>query len=195
MKLLYTTTVTLIMVMDPLGNVPLALSVLRQIKPKRRMAILLRESLFAFFILAVFLFWGGFILDGLSITQEALQVAGGMILFLIAIKMIFPPTDETRETVVTEPFLVPLAIPMIAGPSAIATVILFSTQYTEQMPTLFLALVIASVILMAVLLFANQLQRVLGEKGLIAVERLMGMLLTTIAVQMFMDGVHGYLCK
>lgn len=195
MKLLYTTTITLIMVMDPLGNIPIALSVLNQVKPSKRNVVLLREAFFAFVILAIFLFWGNYILAGLSITQAALRIAGGIILFLIALKMIFPPVEEKREKVTIEPFIVPLAIPMIAGPSAIATVILFSTQSPDQMSVLFLGLVIAAAVSGVILLFGTQLRRILGEKGLIAIERLMGMLLTTIAVQMFMDGVQDYVVQ
>ena len=119
-------------------------------------------------------------------------MAGGIILFLIALKMIFPPDHPVREQIHSEPFVVPLAIPMIAGPSAIATIVLFSTQSEGQLAVLFLALVIASAISAIVLLFSTQLSHILGEKGLIAVERLMGMLLTTIAVQMFLDGMSHY---
>ncbi len=193
MQLLYTAAITLIVVMDPLGNIPIALTILAQMDPNRRKIILLRESFFAFLILTVFLFWGNYILEGLHITPAALRISGGIILFLIALKMIFPVEKDARaREIATEPFFVPIAIPLIAGPSAIATVILFATQMPDHTFLLFLALVIASLVSAVTLLFGMQLRRLLGRKGLIAIERLMGMMLTTIAVQMFLDGVQDY---
>lgn len=180
--------------MDPLGNVPLFLSLLSQVDVKRRITIILRESLFAFLILTVFLFGGDDILEGLHITEQALGIAGGIILFLIAIKMIFPPENNNNkpERAIGEPFIVPLAIPLIAGPSAMTTVILFASQEPEHTGKWFIALALASTISTLTLLFADQLRKLLGQKGLIAIERLMGMVLTTVAVQMFLTGLETY---
>src|SRR5579885_2910363 len=115
---LYSATITLILVMDPLGNVPLFLSVLNNVEPKRRQRIILRETFIAFIILALFLFFGQYILEGMHISEPALQIAGGIILFLIAIRMIFPHESlEDRGKQKEEPFIVPLAVPIIAGPS------------------------------------------------------------------------------
>lgn len=190
---LFTAFITLVLVMDAAGNVPIFLSLLKDIEPKRRQLIVLREMLVAFLILTLFLFFGSPILSGLNISEAALEIAGGIILFLIAIRMIFPLKDQYQdEQLDGEPFIVPLAIPLIAGPSALATVIIFATQEPERMGVWFLALVLASSFGLLMLLSANLLMKLLGKKGLMAVERLMGMILTTVAVQMFLDGIRLY---
>lgn len=193
---LYTAAITLFLVMDPLGNVPVFLSILHPIEPKKRSIIILRETFIAFLILTAFVFAGQNILNGLSITQPAISIAGGIILFMIAIKMIFPTQQgenlRTREPITEEPFIVPLAIPLIAGPSAMAAILLFTNEAPDKIMTCFAALIIASVACTLILLFANQLRKILGQKGLIAIERLMGMILTTLAVQMFLNGLGKY---
>lgn len=190
---LYSATFTLILVMDPLGNVPAFLSILNTVEPQRRTKIVLRESLIAFLILTLFLFAGKSILHGLNISEPALGIAGGIILFLISLKMIFPhETDNVRERQVGEPFIVPLAIPLVAGPSAITTVILLASQEPTKIWHWFIALAIAAVICTIILGFAGQLRKLLGQKGLIATERLMGMVLTTISVQMLLTGLQQY---
>ena len=149
-----------------------------------------------FLILTTFLFAGQNILNSLSITQPALSIAGGIILFMIAIKMIFPQqygeNARSRESIAGEPFIVPLAIPLIAGPSAMATILLFTNESPDKIMIWFAALTIASLACTVVLLFGNQLRKFLGQKGLIAIERLMGMILTTLAVQMFLNGLAKY---
>lgn len=191
---IYSATITLFLVMDPLGNIPIFLSILSPVDAKRRALIILRESFIAFIILAVFLFGGKTILHSLNITEQALGIAGGIILFLIALKMIFPPEEvnNLRERAIGEPFIVPLAIPLLAGPSAMTTVTLFGTQAPGQNAKWFIALAIASTLSTSILLFAIQLRKILGQKGLIAMERLMGMVLTTVAVQMFLSGLDAY---
>ncbi|MBB72328.1 MAG: hypothetical protein CMF50_08015 [Legionellales bacterium] len=189
---LLTATITLILVMDPLGNVPVFLSLLKDVDNKRRPIVIIRESIIAFGILALFLFSGKYIMTGLGISESALGIAGGIILFLIAIRMIFPPAEHAREKPIGEPFIVPLAVPLIAGPSALAMILLFATQHPERMGQLFVAISLASLCSLLILLFANGLRKYLGEKGLIAIERLMGMILTTIAVQMFLTGIDHY---
>ena len=187
---IYSAAVTLYLVMDPLGNIPIFLSLLKQVDVKRRTRIILRESLIAFGILTLFLFCGKTILNSLKISDEALSIAGGIILFLIAIKMLFPsPTRYAAdETLAEEPFIVPMAIPFIAGPSAMTTVILFASQVPNQMGHLFMAVAVASLASTLTLLAATPLQKLLGPKVIAALERLMGMILTTIAVQMFLTG-------
>lgn len=185
---------TLILVMDPIGNVPAFLAILSPVDAKRRARIVLRESLIAFIILSGFLFAGKHILQSLSITTPALGIAGGIILFLIAIKMIFPPETETpRERAIGEPFIVPLAIPLLAGPSALTTVTLLGSQNPHYDWEWFIALAIAATVCTLILIFANQLRKILGQKGLVAMERLMGMVLTTVSVQMFLNGLTTYL--
>jgi multiple antibiotic resistance protein len=191
---IYTATVTLILVLDPLGNIPMFLSVLNCVDPARRKAIILRETVIAFFILLIFLFFGQHILESMQISGPALSISGGIILFLIALKMIFPheETNHQRPHLTGEPFIVPLAIPLVAGPSAMAVVMLLANQAPDKMWHWALALLIACSICTITLVFADVLRKILGERGLIAIERLMGMILTTMAVQMFLSGIEAF---
>jgi multiple antibiotic resistance protein len=191
---LYTAALTLILVLDPLGNIPLFLSVLNHVDVKKRQHIILRESFVAFIILTLFLFFGQYILEGMHISQPALQIAGGIILFLIAIRMIFPKNgNEDNSQSNVEPFIVPLAVPLIAGPSAMTVVMLLAHQAPDNLPRWFIALSIAWLVTTIILVFADFLRKILGERGLTAIERLMGMILTTMAVQMFLTGLEQFL--
>lgn len=185
---LYSAIITLILIMDPLGNIPVFLSILNKVPAAKRRQIILRESCIAFIILIFFLFFGQYILEKMSISPPALSISGGIILFLISIRMIFPHHEETNSYQKTEPFIVPLAIPLIAGPSTITMVMLLANQAPHQMFQWFTALTIAWFITTLILISANFFSKILGERGLIAVERLMGMILTTMAVQMFLTG-------
>lgn len=190
---IYSAALTLFLVLDPIGNIPAYLAILSPVDAKRRALIVLRESIFAFLILVLFLFAGKHILNGLNITEPALGISGGIILFLIALKMIFPHEEQSgRERSIGEPFIVPLAVPLVAGPSALTTVTLFGSQEPEHLFEYFIALLIAAASCTIILLFATQLRKFLGQKGLIAMERLMGMVLTTVAVQMFLNGLQTY---
>lgn len=186
---LYTETLTLILVMDPLGNIPLFLSVLKNYDAPTQRRIIFRETAIAFFILIFFLFFGKYMLQGFGITTEALSIAGAIVLFLIAIRMVFPPENKSVEEA-EEPFIVPLAVPLTAGPSAIAMVMLFVAKSPERLTQLFFSVSIASVIFLLIVLLAPLLMRVLGKRVLIAVERLTGMVLIAIAVQMFLHGLN-----
>ena len=186
--------ITLFLIMDPLGNVPLFLSVLKNVRPERRRRVLLREILFAYLVLLAFLFFGSFVLQFLELDQETISIAGGIVLFLIAIRMIFPSerfgeSDELEG----EPFLVPLAVPLIAGPSTLAVLLLLQRSAPGQVGSLLLALTIAWALTAAILLSSTLLYRLLRRRGLIAVERLMGMLLVMLAVKMFMNGIRATL--
>lgn len=189
---LYSATITLLLVMDPLGNIPLFLSILSHVPARKRRWIILRETSIAFVILVIFLFFGPHILSGMGISQPALSIAGGIILFLIALRMIFPHPDHERAKLTHEPFIVPLAIPLIAGPSTMTVVMLLANQAPFEMTRWFLALFIAWFISAVILFFADYLRQILGERGLIAIERLMGMILTTMAVQMLLTGVEQF---
>lgn len=186
---LYTAATTLILVMDPVGNVPVFLAILKHFDPVRRRHIICREVIAAFIILALFLFFGRYVMDWLHLSTEAMGIAGGIILFLIALRMIFPPDKKEAMDVEEEPFIVPLAIPLIAGPSTLTTVVLFATNQPEKIWTVFIAIIIATIIFLAVMLSSGYLMHVLGKRVLTALERLMGMLLTMIAVQMFLTGI------
>jgi multiple antibiotic resistance protein len=182
--------VTLFLVMDPLGNVPVFLSVLKAVDPERRRAVLLRELAFAYLVLLAFLFAGSSLLRFLGLQPEAVSIAGGIVLFLIALRMIFPGEGTlSGEPLDGEPFVVPLAIPLIAGPSALATVLLLS-RTTSSPPLLIVAVTIAWLVTGAILLSSTFLYRILGKRGLTAMERLMGMLLVMLAVQMLINGVR-----
>ncbi len=184
----------LFLIMDPLGNLPVFLSILRHIDPKRRRKVMMRELLFSLVIMMAFLFAGQQILNFLNLRQEAVSIAGGIILFLIAIKMIFPSEGGvTGLAAGEEPFLVPMAIPMIAGPSILASLLLLANQEPTRMADWSLALLMAWGASAVILMFYEVFNKLLGERGLTAVERLMGMLLVMISVQMLLDGVHHYL--
>jgi multiple antibiotic resistance protein len=183
----------LFLIMDPMGNLPIFMSILKTIEPKRRRIVLIRELLFSLAIMFLFLFSGQAMLDFLNVKQEAVSIAGGIILFLIAIRMIFPqPGGAMPSSSEQEPFLVPLAIPMISGPSILAALILLANQDPSRMTDWSIALLSAWGVSAAILMFSGPLHRLMGERGLTAVERLMGMILIMIAIQMFLDGIGNY---
>ena len=187
----------LFLVMDPLGNIPIFLSVLEDVAPERRTRVLIRELLLAFVVLVLFLFFGQYVLGFLQLSQHSIRIAGGIILFLIALKMVFPVKRSAHmaEEIQGEPLLVPLAIPMVAGPSAMAIVMLMATNNPDRMMDWLLALFLAWLLSSLILISANGLKRFLGQRGLIAMERLMGMLLIALAVQMLLEGISAYLVE
>lgn len=191
---LISAVVTLFLVMDPLGNVPLFLSVLKTVPQERRRIVLMREIGFAYLILVIFLFAGDYLLRFLGLEQQAVTIAGGIVLFLIALRMIFPAEGSlVGPSIEGEPFVVPLAIPLVAGPSALATLLLLQSATPSSTGPLLLALTIAWAVSGALLLSSTFLYRLLGERGLTAMERLMGMLLVMVAVQMLLDGVNAFM--
>ncbi len=191
---IYTAAATLLLIMDPLGNIPLFLSILKDIDPKRRRIILIRELIFALILLLTFLFLGQYVIDFLKLRQESISIAGGIILFLIALRMIFPQKGGTfSDKPGGEPFLVPLAIPLIAGPSTLAALSLLSRSEPGRIGDWTIALLIAWGGTAVILMMSNIFYRFLGERGLTAIERLMGMLLVALSVQMLLDGVAVYL--
>ncbi|MDB2387307.1 YhgN family NAAT transporter [Shewanella sp.] len=190
----FSAAVMLFLIMDPLGNLPIFASILRHIEPKKRRRVLIRELLFALIIMLLFLFAGESILNFLNLRSESVSIAGGIILFLIAIKMIFPqPGGVTGLPAGEEPFIVPMAIPLMAGPSVLAALILLAHTDGNRMMDWTVALLAAWGVSAVILLFYKVFTKVLGEKGLTAVERLMGMVLVMISVQMFLDGVANYM--
>lgn len=184
----------LFLILDPLGNVPVVLSLLRPLPAKRQRIVMLRELLIALVVLLVFLWFGKYALELMHLRQESVSIAGGIVLFLIGIRMIFPTREGLMgELPDGEPFIVPVAIPMIAGPSGMAAVMLLGTQEPDRMGAWSAALLIAWAATAAILLSATLLYKLLGARALTAVERLMGMLLVAISVQMFLDGIAAYL--
>lgn len=185
----YTAAITLVLVMDPLGNIPVFLSVLKRFPPARQRFLILRETVIAFAILVAFALFGPYIMRGLHLTTPALSVAGGIILFIIAIRLIFPPREQEIVEIDEEPLVVPLAVPMTAGPSALATVMLMVGRAPHHVMAVLLAIALATLFYLVVVLSGSALMRLLGRRGLVAIERLMGMILTTVAVQMLLDGL------
>lgn len=183
--------ILLFLVMDPLGNLPVFASILREVPEQRRPRLLFRELIIALIVLMVFLFAGQHLLDLLNIKPPALRISGGVILFVISILMVFPIPGAFGHSTPREPFIVPLAVPLIAGPSAMTTLLILSSQ--TQLHQSVLALMIAWVAVATIIMLSGVLQRVLGPRGLEALERLMGMLLIVIAVQMFLDGVRAFM--
>lgn len=186
--------VTLFLIMDPLGNVPVFLALLKAVPPARQRSVILREVVIAYGVLLACIFLGNYALQLLGLDQETISIAGGIVLFLIAVRMIFPDRDTgPADAVAIEPFIVPLAVPLFAGPSTLAAVLLLERQAPDQTGSLVLAMTIAWALSGIILLSSTFFHRVLGERGLIAVERLMGMVLVMIAVQMFLDGVKTFM--
>ncbi|MFQ5754948.1 MAG: MarC family protein [Acidiferrobacterales bacterium] len=186
----YSAALLLFLVMDPIGNIPFFLTTLKNVDPAKQRRIIVRELLIALAVLVFFLFAGQLILDVLQISEPSLSIAGGIILFLIAIRMIFASPEGIFNTELQgEPFIVPLAIPFVAGPSALAAVLLIRSREPDRWLEWLAALVGAWLVTGVILYLSSGFSRVLGERGLIAVERLMGMILTVVAVQMFMTGI------
>lgn len=186
--------ITLLIVMDPFGNIPIFLSLLSHVEPQRRRKVLFRELLIALGILCIFLFFGKYLLDAMHLSEPALTISGGFILFLIAIRMIFPYLGAMHsETMTEEPFIVPLAMPMIAGPSTMVTLILISSRQNSYWPFNVIALLAAWIVSSLILGISERLLAWLGDNVLKAIERFMGMILTTMAVQMLLDGIHWYI--
>ena len=190
--------ILLLLVTDPFGNVPLFVSTLRQVAPERRHRVVVRECLIAFGLLLVFMIVGRPFLEALQLSEVALRIGGGVVLFLIALRMVFPqPGGVFGQTHAgaTEPLIVPLAIPALAGPSALVTVLLFSSQAKMSIWLYAAVISLVAVVWLAVLLAAERLQRVLGDAVMTAFERLMGLILTAIAIEMLLAGVRAYVAS
>jgi MarC family membrane protein len=187
--------ILLFLILDPLGNIPIFLSLLKDVAPQRRRWVMARELLIALAVLIAFLLGGRFILRVLQLRQESVSIAGGIVLFLIGIKMVFPPRDGGifGPAGQGEPFIVPLAIPGVAGPSAMAALLLLTNSQPGRTAQWGIALFAAWLATAAILLSSTWLFRWLGESVLTALERLMGMLLVALSVQMFLGGVVAYL--
>ncbi len=184
----------LFLILDPLGNIPVFLSVLKPLSPRRQRIVLARELLIALLVLMAFLWGGKYALEVMHLRQESVQIAGGIVLFLIGIRMIFPrPEGLMGEVPGGEPFIVPLAVPLVAGPSGMAAVMLMGSNEPARLGEWSLALLIAWGATAAILFCAPLLYKLLGRSALTAMERLMGMLLVAISVQMFLDGIGTYL--
>ncbi len=192
---IFTLAFSFFLLMDPIGNVPLYISILNNVQAKKRKKIILREMLISLLIILIFAFVGEGALNLLKISSATLSISGGILLFLIALKMIF--TSDFLEApksggLSKEPFIVPLAVPLVAGPSILASVMIYAKRENSQL-VLISAIFIAWVISFIILILSDELKRVLKENTIVALERLMGLILSLIAVQMFLEGMEAFL--
>ena len=183
-------TILLVLITDPIGNIPIFANALRPVAPERRARVILREILIAFALLLTFMFVGEGFLRVMNLSELALQIGGGVILFLIALRMVFPNPQEPETVMVGEPLIVPLAVPALAGPSALATVMLLVSEAPERRLEWIAALSVTMLVCAIVLVLAERIQKVLGERFVIAVERLMGLILVAVAVEMLLRGLR-----
>jgi len=189
-------TILLVLVLDPFGNVPLVASALKAVPEHRRARIVLRELAIAYAVLVLFLVGGGPLLALLNLSETSLSIAGGVILFLIALRMVFPRGEGLLgEIPEGEPLIVPIAIPLIAGPSALATVIVLASRSPQGVTAGLAALTLAMAVSALVLVFAERIARRLGKRGTAALERLMGLLLTAIAVELTLSGIERFIAQ
>ena len=182
-------TILLLLITDPLGNIPIFVNSLRAVPPERRARVILREVLIAFALLLAFMFVGQSFLKAMSLSDVSLQIGGAVVLFLIALRMVFPPPPQDSPVPLTEPLIVPLAIPALAGPSAMASVLLLVCQAPERRMEWVAALTVTMAVCAVVLLLAERLQRVVGLRVVSAFERLMGLILVSISVEMLIRGL------
>jgi MarC family membrane protein len=186
--------ILLTLVIDPFGNVPIANAMLAHVPSARRRVVVLRECAIAFGILLGFMFGGHSLLVAMGLSETSLSIAGGVILFMIAIRMVFGHAEGAfgGGHISGEPLIVPLAIPLIAGPSALATVMLMATREPDKVGMWAAAITVAMAIATTVLALGERLQRWVGERGMTAMERLMGLILTAIAVEMLLGGIRAF---
>jgi MarC family membrane protein len=186
-------TILLILITDPIGNIPIFANALKHVAPERRPWVILREVLIAFVLLLTFMFVGDSFLRVMNLSELSLQIGGGVILFLIALRMIFPPPPgpETNE-IHAEPLIVPLAIPAIAGPSALATVLLLVSQAPDRRMEWIAALCVTMTVSAVVLVLAERIQRVAGDRFVVALERLMGLVLVSVSIEMMLRGIKTF---
>ena len=187
------TSVTIFLIMDPFGNAPVFNAVLSRLDRRRRSIVVARELLIALFILLGFLLAGNTILDFLGLAQPSLSIAGGILLFIISLRMIFPSARVAEDNAdMEDPFIVPLAVPLIAGPSTIAVLLLLSSNQPEQLKEWSIALFLAWFGTTILLVASPFLLKVIGSRGSRALERLMGMILVILATQMLLNGIRSF---
>ncbi len=186
-------TILLILITDPIGNIPIFANALRPVAPERRPWVILREICIAFVLLLTFMFVGEGFLRVMNLSELALQIGGGVILFLIALRMVFPPpASAADDEQMVEPLIVPLAVPAIAGPSALATVLLLVSQQPERRMEWIGALCVTMVVSAIVLVSAERIQRIIGTRLVVAMERLMGLVLVSVAIEMLLRGIKTF---
>lgn len=191
----WSATILLVLITDPIGNIPIFANALKHVAPERRAKVILREILIAFALLLTFMFVGESFLEVMNLSELSLQIGGGVILFLIALRMVFPPTHGTEAELVGEPLIVPLAVPAVAGPSALATVLLLVSHQPEKRLEWIAALCVTMLISAVVLVSAERIQRIIGDKLVLAMERLMGLVLVAVAIEMMLGGAKVFILR
>jgi len=187
------TTILLFLVIDPIGNIPIFLAALRSVPEERRLLVTLRECALGFVILVLFMLFGRVFLQMLHLSETSLGIAGGIILFLIAIRMIFPTSEYLfGANSGAEPLLFPLAVPTIAGPSALATVLLLASRDPNGFWTVLGAVGVSMALSTLILISSGIIAKLVGRRVLTAAERLMGLILTAVAVEMFLQGIRTF---
>ncbi len=188
-------TILLVLITDPIGNIPIFANALKHVAPQRRPWVILREVMIAFLLLLTFMFVGEGFLRVMGLSELSLQIGGGVILFLIALRMIFPPPKSEVAEHVGEPLIVPLAIPAIAGPSALATVLLLVSQAPGRRLEWIGALCVTMTVSAVVLVLAERIQRVVGDRFVVALERLMGLVLVALSIEMMLRGIKTFVIQ
>ncbi|MCB1111831.1 MAG: antibiotic transporter [Chlamydiales bacterium] len=190
---LFSITLVLFLIMDPLGNISSFLNMLKDESPTRQRLIIFREMSIALAAMVLFNFIGDYIFDFLKVSEVTVRLSSGVILFLIAVQIIYPSVNSLRENLPeVKPFIIPLAIPLIAGPSLLATIMLYAHLQPSNLLMLY-AIFLAWIAATIVMLLSKELFRILGNNGLVACEKLMGMILVLLAIQRFMDGVQMFI--
>lgn len=197
---LITGFVTLFVIIDPIGITPLFVALTQGMTQKRRQTIALRAILTSVFVLSLFTIFGEAVLSFVGISMPAFRIAGGLLLFLTALDMLFQRRTKRREDQAEEedhhddPSVFPLGIPLIAGPGAIATMILLAGQKPGLTGLMMVLGIMLAVLTIVFLLFmtATWLERALGKTGINVVTRLLGMLLSALAVQFVLDGLRAF---
>ena len=185
--------ILLLLVLDPLGSLPIFISVMSRVSPARRTRVAVREVCIAFATLLAFMLGGQGFLTVMRLSERSLEVAGGVILLMVAIRMIFSHEGGVYGVAEgKEPMIFPLAVPLLAGPSAMATVLLLASRQPDRVMSWVGALACAMAVSGAVLLLCDRIHRLLGDSVVSALEKLMGLVLTAIAVEMILAGLKRY---
>jgi len=185
--------ILLLLVLDPLGSLPIFIPIMRSVPSERRRWVAVREVGIAFCVLFVFMFLGDSFLRVMHLSERSLEVAGGVILLMVAIRMIFSHEGGVYGAPEgKEPLIFPLAVPLLAGPSAMATVLLLASRQPERLMHWVAALTCAMAVSGAVLMLCDRIRRLLGDSVVSALEKLMGLVLTAVAVEMLLAGLKRY---
>lgn len=193
MDVFISSVITLALIMDPFGNIPLFISALKKVSPERRKVVLIRELLIALLIMLVFLFLGQWFMRAFGLHSFSMSIAGGIILFIISAKLVFGnDTEPTSDPKDEEPFVVPLAIPLVAGPAVLSMIMILSAQQADKVMTMG-AILVASIFNSAILMMSFPISNLLGKRGLVAIERLSGMILVLMSVNMVMGGISEFI--